>query len=399
MKLLTSTSALFWGLQFALLTPALALVLVSVYGATGTQVGVVLAVYNASGFLAAVLVPAWADRRGDYLRPMLGCALLGLALAAVLASTSSLTVAVAALAALGGPASAGSSLLFAHLKHSGARPREVVNSRAVFSVAWVAGPPVAALVMGTFGDAAVLFAVVAVAVLVVTNTVVMVARRPAPPGPSTPGTVTGESGAGWPRSSVVVVIVAFVALQMANTAAVAVMGLFVTDRLGLPIIWAGIALGVAAALEIPALLLIGRLTSRVSSLTLIVTGCAAGIAYGLGMTVVGGPVGLLALQVLNAWFVAVVAGAGLTLFQCMIPRPGLASGTYSNTFRFGAVLSGPLLGWASSSAIGYSGVFAGCAAVTVPALVAVLVVGRRQRTVPGTPTAIRLAGTTRTPAP
>ena len=54
------------------------------------------------------------------------------------------------------------------------------------------------------------------------------------------------------------------------------------------------------------------------------------------MTAVSGPVLLIALQALNAWFFATVAGPGLTLFQDMIARPGVASGLYMNTRRVGS---------------------------------------------------------------
>jgi SET family sugar efflux transporter-like MFS transporter len=51
---------------------------------------------------------------------MLLCGALTLALAALLAAATSLPVAVLGLVVLGGPAGVGSSLLFAHLKDSGA---------------------------------------------------------------------------------------------------------------------------------------------------------------------------------------------------------------------------------------------------------------------------------------
>lgn len=91
------------------------------------------------------------------------------------------------------------------------------------------------------------------------------------------------------------------------------------------------------------------------------------------------PVALIALQVLNAWFVRIVAGVGLTLFQELIPRPGLASGLYANTRRVGAIVSGPIIGLASLTALGYQGVFAACAALTVLALVILRLTGRRVR--------------------
>jgi SET family sugar efflux transporter-like MFS transporter len=160
----------------------------------------------------------------------------------------------------------------------------------------------------------------------------------------------------------------FVVLQATNNAVISVMGLFVTRTLGLDVVWAGITLGTAAALEVPALLLLGRLHRRLSSSTLITTGCLAGIAYYAAMTTTPGLALLLGLQVLNAWFFAVVAGVGLTVFQEVVPRPGLAAGLYTNTRRVGAIVSGPVIGLGSSSRLGYSGVFAVCAALTTAAL-------------------------------
>ena len=90
------------GLQLAFLSPALALILVNLYGATTAEVGWVLAVYNASGFVASLLLPAYADRRQDYLGPMLVCGALTLALGLVLTGVTSLPAATIALVVIGG---------------------------------------------------------------------------------------------------------------------------------------------------------------------------------------------------------------------------------------------------------------------------------------------------------
>jgi MFS transporter, SET family, sugar efflux transporter len=370
---------LLWGLQFAFLNPALALLLVALFDATAAEVGWVLAVYNGSGFVASLVLPAYADRKGNYLWPLLACGLLTLALAVLLYVTTSFPIAVIGLLVLGGPAGVGSSLLFAHLKYSGASPSEVVNTRAIVSVAWVAGPPLATLIIGTFGDRAVLLAIAAVAVLNIATTAAMIAVRSAArakPGEPTKPAATAADSQPMSRAGIAVIIAAFIALQAANSSAVSIMSLFVTETLGLDVMWAGVALGVAAGLEIPALLLIGRLSYRFSNLRLIASGCVVGIAYYAAMVLVPGPVLLIALQVLDAWFFAVVAGVGLTLFQQVIPRPGLASGMFVNTRRLGAIVSGAVIGLGSLSPLGYGGVFAVCAALTVLALAAIGVAAR-----------------------
>ena len=380
-RALLPSAALLWGLQFAFLNPALALLLVAVFDATAGEVGWVLAVYNASGFVASLVLPAWADRRHDYLRPMLGCGVLTVLLAALLATTSSLPVAVVGLVVLGGPAGVGSSLLFAQLKHSGGTRSDVVNTRAIFSLAWVAGPPLASFLVGGFGNRSLLLAIATVALLNITTTAVMIVRPSAVSEGDSDETAWAENHP-LPRSGLAMIGLAFIALMATNTAAVSVMGLFVTRALHLDIIWAGIALGVAAGLEIPALLLLGRLSRRFSDLDLIASGCLAGIGYYTAMTFVSGPVLLLCLQVLNAWFVAVVAGVGLALFQRVIPRPGLASGLYTNARRVGAIVSGPLIALGSVTAWGYSAIYAACAALTVLGLVLVAVIARTARPAP-----------------
>ena len=91
------------------------------------------------------------------------------------------------------------------------------------------------------------------------------------------------------KRAVVLIVVAFVLLRAANATMTSIMTLFVTETMRIDVILAGIALGVAAGLEVPALVLIGRLSRRFSSLRLIVTGCVAGIAYYVAMAYVTGP--------------------------------------------------------------------------------------------------------------
>lgn len=376
-RLLVPSSALLWGLQIAFLSPALALILVNLYGASTAEVGWVLAIYNASGFVASLLVPAYADRRQDYLRPMLACGALTLLLAVVLGVVTTLPLATIALVIIGGPAGVGSSMLYAHLRHSGARPAEIVNTRAIVSVAWIAGPPLATVIIGWFGNSAILVAVAAVAILNITATMIMIRHRraaltaghPPPRPPDHDHATTGRLG-------LVLITAAFVLLQAGNATGMTILTVYVSETVQLDVIWAGIALGVAAALEVPALMIIGRLTERFSSLGLIATGCLAGIAYYLGLAFVTGPIALIALQPLNAWCFAGIGGVGLALFQQLIPRPGLSTGLYLNTRRIGSIVSGPVIASGSLTVLGQRGIFVTCAALT---LVALLIIGAASR--------------------
>ena len=101
----------------------------------------------------------------------------------------------------------------------------------------------------------------------------------------------------------------------------------------------------------------GKLSDRYPHLLLIATGSLAGIGYYLGLAFVSDPWSLLALQLLNAWFSAGVAGVGLPLFQDLIPRPGLATGLYMNTRRVSAIVSGPIIAFGGLTVLGERGIF------------------------------------------
>lgn len=385
-RLLMPSAALMWGLQIAFLSPSLALILTTLYGATMAEVGWVLAIYNASGFVASLVLPAWADRHRDYLRPMLVAAVLTALLVLLLAVVTTLPLVTIALVVAGGPAGVGTSMMFAHMRHSGARASQVVNMRAVVSVAWVAGPPVATLIIGWYGPRAILVAIGVVALLNITTTMAMMSHRRreslVADGPAAP--VVHEDTVSLGTTGIVLVTAAFVLLQATNVTGMSFLAVYVPQTLGIDVFWAGIALGLAAGLEIPMLMLIGRLTERFSSLGLIVTGCLAGIAYYAGVAVATGPVLLLLLQPLNAWCFAGIGGVGLTLFQQMISRPGLSTGLYMNTRRIGAILSGPLIALGGATLLGLRATFLACAVLTVIGMLIILVAARRSAAMPET---------------
>lgn len=386
-RLLVPASSLLWGLQFALLTPALALILATLYSASTADIGWTLAVYNTGGFLAALLIPAWADRRGRYIGAMMLAAVLTLLLAAALAAATSLPLATVALVVLGSPAGVGVTLLFAHLRHAGASTQTMMNTRAVLAAAWVAGPPLATAIIGVAGGRGVLWTIVGIAVLNIATTVLLgragrlsatgtrtdaaadstadpASDVPAGTSPSTPSAPT-VAPQRLGRLAVVLVVAAVTLLQTTNATAVSFLSIYTVDTLGIAVMWAGIALGLAAGLEIPALVAFGRIGDRYSNLSLMSVGAIAGIAYYAAMTVVTGPAMLLALQILNAIAVATVAGIGMTLFQEILPGAGLSTGLFMNTRRIGAVISGPLIALGALEPLGQRGVFAACAVLTL----------------------------------
>jgi SET family sugar efflux transporter-like MFS transporter len=364
--------AFLWGLQFSFLNPAIALLLVSVFGASTGQVAGVLAIYNGAGLLTSWVIPRSADRRGDYVRPMMGCAIFTIALSVTLLFAHALLLAVVGLVLLGAPAAVGAPLLFGYIRHSGARPGEVVRSRAMFSAAWVAGPPLASAIISGAGGRALVLGIGVIGALNLTAISTLLRRSPEQPGG--PAVLDTSHRTLVPRSTVALLVAAFAALQAAVMTAVSITTLFVTKNLHLPPVWGGIALGVAAGLEVPTLLLLGRRKRRAADLSVLSLACIVGIAYYISMSLAANATMVIAAQLLNASFYGVVAGVGITLFQSIIAGPGAGAGLLSNAQGAGALLAGPIVGIGSVFPGGLRAVYLACAIVTCLGLVLVRIV-------------------------
>lgn len=134
--------------------------------------------------------------------------------------------------------------------------------------------------------------------------------------------------------------------------------------------------------------ILGWLGERHSPWRLLLVAGVVGVVYYALLAAVSGPVGLIAIQVLNAWSFATVSGIGLTLFQQIIDQPGRATGLYMNSRRVGAILSGGVIGAGSATVLGQSGIFVLCAILTAGgALVLAFARPRRRPPRPASPSA------------
>src|SRR5699024_6022651 len=160
------------------------------YGADTTEIGWVLAIYNASGFLASLVVPAWADRRQEYLGPMLLSGVLTVLLVLLLALATSLPLVTIVLVVVGGPAGVGVCVLWAPLRHAEAQPAQLVDKPGIGLGAWVPVPPIATPIIGWLGPQAILHAIGVVALANTGTTMLMIRGRRAalaygtPPAPA-----------------------------------------------------------------------------------------------------------------------------------------------------------------------------------------------------------------------
>ncbi|MFD5830419.1 sugar efflux transporter [Lentzea sp. NPDC060358] len=359
------------GMTMAFALPFNSLFLTSEVGVTPFQLGFFLIVSPVASVVASTVMGALSDGRVQrrYLLVAGGVAgAVGYGLFAVLRDywyllgTSVVFIAITA------------SLLpqlFAYGRQVSRGPSMVVSVlRTLLSVAWVAGPPVAALLVaqtgwvGLFGATAVLSLGVAVLALLL------------PVPVAEPEDDVAEEAAAEPvRGTMAVVSAAFTFMQGSVALAVSGLPLFITANLGGTAGDAGLTMGLCAALEIPMMLWFGALANRMSQHRLVLIGAAISLSYHGLMILTDAVWQVMALQLLHATVISLVMGVGITYFQSLDPlRPGHATTMFNNTQIVGSMVAGALLG--VSQGLGFRWVYGFSFAMCVCGLALLLAAGR-----------------------
>lgn len=339
------------GLSLALVGPFLALFLSTSVAAGPLKVTFFLVAGPVAGVAASWAIGRVSDRRPMRRRLLIIAALAGVVgcgLAAVIRDywvLLAVTVTFVAIAGALFPQTFAYAREVLQRDDPGRAALGISALRTVFSLAYVGGPPIAALLLGhggftaVFGTAAGMYAVAAIVAFGWMSEVEAPVVDPEQPPPMhAPPAV---------RTTIWLTVAAFTLIQAPMVLGVQALALFIQHDLHGSIGSAGLILGWCAALEIPLMLGLGLLTRRISVRGLILAGAACGIVY--SAIVFGAPAVwvLLVAQIVNALFIASVSSLGITYVQDMMPaEPGRATTLFTNTFPIGQIMAGPLLGLA-----------------------------------------------------
>jgi SET family sugar efflux transporter-like MFS transporter len=394
------------GLGSSFVGPFLALFLSDAVHAGPLHTTFFLMVTPLAGIAVAWLVGRASDRRPIRRRLLIAAAAAGLAGCALTAVVRDywvllgLTVTVVALSGTLFPQSFAYARQVLHGHDPGRAAFGISGLRTLFSVAWVCGPPLAALVLAargfgyTYGFAAIMYAAAALTVIAGLPEVPAPAPKadevetsaPAPkpgptdgtenPGPSgtvpppkpgpTDGTENpGPSGtvpppkpgptdgtenpgpSGANRGLIAFTVAGVAAVQTASTLNVQAMPLFVSTDLGGSVRDAGLVLGLCAALEIPMMLGFGALSTRVPLRRLLLFGALCAIAYEAVATTAGTVWTMATAQLLQAAVISTVGALSIPYMQDLMPRhPGRATTLIVNTFPVGQIVAAPMFGLA-----------------------------------------------------
>jgi MFS transporter, SET family, sugar efflux transporter len=151
--------------------------------------------------------------------------------------------------------------------------------------------------------------------------------------------------------------IAFVFLHVGQWMYLLNMPLFVTGYLGEADSAVGILASLCAGLEVPLMIFMGYIASRVSSKTLLIVAGFIGGFYFLSIGIFESYTMMLIGQLPLALFLAILLGLGISYFQDLLPQfPGYASTLFANAMIVGQLL-GNLLGGIANDTFGVENSF------------------------------------------
>lgn len=347
------------GVAGALQMPTLSLFLTREVQVRPFWVGLFYTVNAVAGILVSLWLAKRSDSRGDRRRLILICCAMAVGNSLLFAFNRDYLTLITLGVLLAAVANTAMPQVFALAReYADSSAREVVMfssvMRAQLSLAWVIGPPLAFMLALNYGFTTMFL--VAAAIFVVSLALVLFALPSVKRVEPAPGVAITDA-TGWRDSNVRTLFLASVLMWTCNTMYIIDMPLWISQDLGLPDKLAGLLMGCAAGLEIPAMLLAGYYVKRVGKKRMVLMAVAAGVLFYVGLLFFTSQTGLLALQFFNAVFIGIIAGIGMLWFQDLMPgRAGSATTLFTSSISTGVILAGIIQG-ALAERFGHAAVY------------------------------------------
>lgn len=365
--------AFMMGVAGALQAPTLSLFLSREVGAQPFWVGLFYTVNAIAGILVSLALAKRSDSQGDRRRLILFCCAMAVGNALLFAFNRHYLTLITCGVLLASLANTAMPQLFALAReYADSSAREVVMfssvMRAQLSLAWVIGPPLAFMLALNYGFTA-MFSIAAGIFVISLALIAFALPSVARVEQTADKPLTQVSG--WQDKNVRMLFIASTLMWTCNTMYIIDMPLWISSDLGLPDKLAGILMGTAAGLEIPAMILAGYYVKRFGKRRMMIVAVAAGVLFYAGLILFHSRealLALLALQLFNAVFIGIVAGIGMLWFQDLMPgRAGSATTLFTNSISTGVILAGVIQG-ALAQSYGHGSVYWMIAAISVVTL-------------------------------
>ncbi|ENC3008782.1 TPA: sugar efflux transporter [Escherichia albertii] len=353
-KILDITAAAFLivafltGIAGALQTPTLSIFLADELKARPIMVGFFFTGNAIMGILVSQFLARHSDKQGNRKLLILLCCLFGVMACTLFAWNRNYFILLSTGILLSSFASTANPQMFALAReHADMNDRETVMFstflRAQISLAWVIGPPLAyELAMGFSFKVMYLTAAIAFVLCGLIVWLFLPSIQKSIPATTRPVDMSTTSHS---RRDTWLLFVVCTMMWGANNLYIINMPLFIIDELHFTDRLAGEMIGIAAGLEIPAMLIAGYFIKRIGKRFLMLIAIVSGICFYASVLMATTPTVELELQILNAIFLGILCGIGMLYFQDLIPEKiGFATTLYANTSRVGWIIAGSLDG-------------------------------------------------------
>lgn len=340
------------GIAGALQAPTLSRYLAEDVKVNPYQVGLFYSINAVAGIVVSFLLAQYSDNKGVRRNIILFCCLMGIGNCITFAFSRQYFILVTVGIFFSAFTSAAMPQIFASAReYTDKTGRNVVvfNGilRAQLSLAWVIGPPLSFALAVNYGFTIMYLSAAAmffVAMLIVFLCFPVIKR---------PASVTKKQEPKekiFNNPNVILLFIASISMGTANMMYLIDMPLYIDDILpGSPSL-PGHLMGIAAAIEIPAMLIASMLVPRFGNKNLICFAIICGIIFYIGMVSTQNEWMLIGLQFFNGLFIGIIASIGLIYFQDLLPkRTGVASTLFNNCISCSIILAGMLQGVISAN--------------------------------------------------
>ena len=363
--------AFMMGIAGALQAPTLSLFLSREVEVRPFWVGLFYTVNAIAGILVSLALAKRSDNQGDRRKLIMVCCVMAVANCVLFAFNRHYLTLITVGVMFASIANTAMPQIFALAReYADNSAREVVMfssiMRAQLSLAWVIGPPLSFMLALNYGFTTMFL--IAAGIFVISLALIFFAL-PSVARIEQPADVALTQVSGWKDKNVRMLFIASMLMWTCNTMYIIDMPLWVSSDLGLPESLAGLLMGTAAGLEIPAMILAGYYVKRFGKRRMMVIAVSAGVLFYVGLILFHSRTALLLLQLFNAIFIGIVAGIGMLWFQDLMPgRPGSATTLFTNSISTGVILAGVLQG-ALAESFGHYSVYWLIAGLSVFALI------------------------------
>jgi SET family sugar efflux transporter-like MFS transporter len=358
-----SATALVLGLAYALTVPYLSLFALTEAHLSPSELGIYLVVAALSGVVATAWLGRLSDQGFGRKRTIvltLICGVVGYAAMSKLRSFAGLLVNATVLLSIA-RAAFPQTFALARARFEADRLGDLTlasnTMRMFFSLAWVVGPALGALLVARVGFNGLYLSVAAAYGLVA----LLVAPIAAPAGTSAVTRLPSSALRHLRQPTIAATTLGFGLLFLSSSLNMIAFPLYVVETLHGTEGDVGWLLGLAAGLELPLMIGSALLSSRLGKPRLILSGAVLYAVYFVCIAAAPRIALLYPAQLINAFVVSVVMGLGMSYFQDQLPgEPGVSTALYANAMTLGSVLAGILFA-ALVGRYGPRGVLLACA--------------------------------------